>query len=126
MTVRTQPLIDAPVETLTDTERRARILEAAALEIEVRGHCCFVVCHAGNGSVCLGGAVLFALGRFPTPGSQWFSDSDWAAIDVLLNDRSFVERANWSQFSDTHTPADVTFLLRWRAQELRDLEGAAS
>jgi len=98
-------------EVLTECEQRARTLEAAALEIEVRGW------HKGlpfneAGSVCLVGAVGFASGM-TIEDSGWYLNSEltWPTSDCsLLYD-----------FNDNAKSADeVTFLLRWRAEEIRD------
>lgn len=57
----TEPQVEAPTEVLTEREELARILEAAALEVEVRGHAKGDL-HAVDGQVCLLGAVMFAEG----------------------------------------------------------------
>lgn len=122
MTVRTQPLTDTPVETLTDTERRARILEAAALEIEVRGWA-RGRCQDEHGRVCAFGAMAHASG-YGDYGH--LAEMSWGP-DALTSVDSPVGLMYAVPFFNDYvaeSAADVTFLLRWRAQELRDLEGA--
>lgn len=115
-------------EVLTERERRARTLEAAALEIEVRGWARFSSCNA-RGEVCGGGALLFALGAPPC--ESHFTDADMAALNAVWGwrgeslDSAEVCNKDMLQiapFNDNvaESAADVTFLLRWRAQELRD------
>lgn len=106
-------------EVLTEREQRARTLEAAALEIEVRGHAKYSLMWPGHddsygnvaGSVCLIGGIFCAKGwdgdhsRYPQ-GAMGFG----AAIGTAVAFNNAPET----------TPADVTFLLRWRAEEIRD------
>lgn len=121
MTVRTQPLTDTPE--VTEVERRARILEAAALEIEVRGWAQGVSCD-DHGRVCLMGAIDVCR----TMEMDWFGvasvwDPDWRRAFPHHHDGALMPWALWNDQRE-RTASEVTHLLRWRAQELRDLEGA--
>jgi hypothetical protein len=107
-------------EVVTESERRARILEAAALEIEVRGWaqgwCC-----APEGQVCLGGAILAAEGRelaLSTITIGCAGADAWDAIETAFGKGG----PDATAFNDhtANTADEVTFLLRWRAQEIRD------
>lgn len=94
-----------------ERERRASVLEAAALEIEYRGWCQGVY-YDRQGAVCMEGAISFASG------------GGMAVCDVY---RTFFKSyrhgdpslAEWNDFGN-RTAAEVCFVLRWRAQEIRD------
>lgn len=114
------------VEVVTDAERRARVLEAAALEIEVRGWAQHTACRT-TGELCGGGAILAAVGSTPT--KTWFDDCDMASLAQVWGwtkiDEPDVRDGNAVQiapFNDrvAESASDVTFLLRWRAEEIRD------
>lgn len=103
-------------EVLTEREQRARVLEAAALEIEVRGHAKHVQMDAG-GRVCLYGALKCARGW---DGAGWggaFSP-DWYSF-FPGGPRGGFEVAEWNNAPE-RTADEVTFLMRWRAEEIRD------
>jgi hypothetical protein len=92
-------------------EQRASILEAAALEIEVRGRACGEA-EDEHGAVCLVGALALAQGR---PSQDW----EFCAVeDVFWGHRRCTDDL-WL-FNDSNAANEVTFLLRWRAQEIRD------
>lgn len=105
---------------VTETERRARVLEAAALEIEVRGWMRGMVC-GDDGRVCAAGAILFASGFVLHPGSVTTGgvEGGWDAVDGAFGRGVDVDI---QIFNDDfqRTAAEVTFLLRWRAEEIRD------
>lgn len=121
----------APVEVLSDEETRARTLEAAALEIELRGWAqgAYIT---DRGRVCAVGAIMAAHGATDrhlstgiddpvdyddliahTLGNPWPTDpcplGDSASSLLIDYNDSWAERAE-----------DVTFVLRWRAAEIRD------
>lgn len=111
------------VEIVTERERRASVLEAAALEIEVRGWATGDAM-ARNGSVCLLGGIACALGEDPKDCVQW---PDYAAVfggpifQVGMFTRSSLDDSLYGWNDNTSRSADeVTFLLRWRAEEIRD------
>ncbi len=118
MTVIEQPLVADPAapESAEDVERerRARVLEAAALEIEMRGWC-YGQRVSDSGSVCLVGAISAA--KYNDP---WFERAYeeahylWGGIG-----RDCMWLPDWND-QDNRTAAEVTFLLRWRAAEIRD------
>lgn len=103
--------VEREVEVLTEREERARTLEGAALEIEVRGWCQGRRQNAA-GEVCGVGAIHHALGV------------DWntASYDQALNVWGGPRHIDIATFNDNHAESadEVTFLLRWRAEEVRD------
>lgn len=113
--------VEAPaeVEVLTEAERRARTLEAAALEIEVRGWASTTK-HPEN--VCILQGVACAMGL---PRDYWSSNE---VIDVWgPSGENEVKRRNRIAydvfgFNDSRatSPSDAAFVLRWRAEEIRD------
>src|SRR4051812_8981863 len=109
--------VDAPVEVDTEREQRARTLEAAALEIEVRGwtrgaYCCAIE----GGAVCAVGAIGFAAGLTAPDSFAAMGSIDDAA------GHAFGRYLSLMDFNDSRArdAADVTFVLRWRAEEIRD------
>lgn len=110
------PEVHGPI---TEREHRARTLEAAALEIEVRGWNRGEFCDAG-GAVCVLGGVLFALGLDPKP-----REFDWGTLEVAARAWGFSSKRGdfdpmqWNDHK-ARDAADATFLLRWRAEEIRD------
>ncbi len=108
------------VEVVTDRERRARVLEAAALEIELRGWCQQTSENVW-GNVCAVGALKAAIGV--DPGFTFtFADIHrihgiWGSEDWYLSDDYDIVEFNDCPDTDAQ---DVTFLIRWRAQEIRD------
>lgn len=95
-----------PPATSPDTarENKARTLEAAALEIEMRGWCKGTV-QDNKGRVCLIGAVMYgSAGAFCA--ADFFPGR--VSLVSLWNDKAAV------------TADRVTHLLRWRAEEIRD------
>lgn len=84
-------------------EGRARVLEAAALEIEVRGWCQHTL-EDDAGRVCAVGAIV-KVG--PWRGGIW-------------GDREGGERVVGFNNARGRTAGEVTFVLRWRAAEIRD------
>lgn len=114
------------VQEVTETEKRARTLEAAALEIEMRGHAKYYPC-SFSGGVCAGGAVFFALGyedKTPYEESgfaQTFGLNGTAQAWMILNaawGRDFYDVVNYNDLYTT-TASDVTTVLRLRAAEIR-------
>jgi hypothetical protein len=89
-----------------EREERARVLEAAALEIEVRGWCQRkLVDDAGR--VC----ALWAISKAAPEalvGNVWGNDVAVLKLVVAFND------------DPGRTAGEVTFVLRWRAAEIRD------
>lgn len=101
----------AEVTEVTELERRARTLEAAALEIEMRGWC-QATREKEDGRVCLvGGIAAGESGNVWMPHAYEFAHSLFPGLD-----------SNPYEWNDVfgRTADDVTFLLRWRAAELRD------
>jgi hypothetical protein len=98
-----------------ERERGALVLEAAALEIEVRGHAKQRFMDE-SGAVCAGGALACARG--------WDGTESFKLWDTLLKDRESLFPGYWRvpEFNNATatTPEQVTFLLRWRAEEIRD------
>lgn len=109
-------------EVATDAERRARTLEAAALEIEVHGHATF--CKSTDGRMCIGGAIFQAMGYDVSPGATFTHsvvglgpDGGWDVLDSIWGDH-FQPVAWWN---DTEaTPTEAIARLRSRAAEIRD------
>jgi hypothetical protein len=110
-------------EILTEREQRARTLEAAALEIEVRGHAKHALmwnCDEAHpyspgtikGSVCVLGAIGCAFG--------WNDDGTFPADDAGNAYGNGLTYAVAFNNADETTPEQVPFLLRWRAEEIRD------
>jgi hypothetical protein len=106
-------------EILTEREQRARTLEAAALEVEVRGWTQFAL-QTKTGKVCAMGAVACAQGWIDTGfgSSRGYFDM----FGPRREDRPSVEYERWVEFNNApeRTPDEVTFALRWRAEEIRD------
>lgn len=107
-------------EVATDAERRARTLEAAALEIEVRGWATgpSSVYWWDGGAVCMAGGILAAMNKTTI--------GDYGVADYCSADRAWYGETRdcmslW-EFNDAagRTADEVTFLLRWRAEEIRD------
>ncbi len=103
----------------TDVEQRARLLEAAALELEVRGWC-QQSSQDEAGRVCAIGALKAAVGIDPAAS---FGHEDIARVHEMWGNTDWYEpELNIVEFNDNpdRDPADVAFLLRWRAAEVRD------
>lgn len=109
----------------TEREQRARALEAAALEIELRGWTSCQLMDA-DGRVCAMGALICALGQELRPDvtPQPFADTDYAIdFDPVRDTWGRAQHdADPMRWNDTHArdAADVCFVLRWRAEEIRD------
>ena len=101
-------------EVLTEREQRARTLEAAALEIEVRGWATGMG-RDGEGRVCLLGAIALVLGMEP---ASW-PDCQVSAAFGVNHDEDDIYPEDWND-APGRTADEVTFLLRWRAEEIRD------
>lgn len=101
--------IEAPI---TEREQRARTLEAAALEIDVRGWMKGNTWHDQFGErVCMLGAVACAKG---------LSREDWSQAVTLKTYGDDSEQA-WIWNDESADDAEqVKFVLRWRAAEIRD------
>lgn len=93
----------APVEVLTEREQRARALEAAALEIEVRGWCRAAFTDP-DGHICMSKAVIIVSGQ---PSYEIWGDAQ-GCHPMGFNDRR------------CRDGAEAAFVLRWRAEEIRD------
>jgi len=98
-----------------EREDRARVLEAAALEIEVRGWARLKDCD-DEGRVCAVGALQFAMGENLPPGTTLGVNGYTAEVSTFGKGESLME------FNDKKALSadEVTFLLRWRASEIRD------
>lgn len=108
--------VSAPPKTGEDArEERARTLEAAALEIEVRGWTQGDYCDDG-GAVCMAGALKAAHGLKP---HQSISSREWCAWGYDDINRHNVHAPTWNDAPE-RTVAEVLFVLRWRAAEVRD------
>lgn len=113
----TEQQVEAPAEVLTEREQRARTLEAAALEIEVRGWRRARLTDE-NGHVCMAGAIGAALGNDPADAANychahkiWFGRDEVEDFDLL-----HIPRIN-----DTSVRVEqVTYALRNRAAEIRE------
>lgn len=107
--------VSAPPREREDArEERARILEAAALEIEVRGWTQHTDCDE-SGRVCALGAIAFASG-WNGPGSRGgIGAKFFEALDV------WPQLGEPQRFNDAEgrTAEEVTLLLRLRAEEVR-------
>lgn len=119
MTVVASPVQQPTTQPVTERERRARILEAAALEIEVRGWTFGSFCD--DAGVCALGALAASV--FGDPNGHRLCREDWYRIDAVWGDCApylSVTQNLW-EWNDTpgRTAAEVTFLLRWRACEIR-------
>lgn len=106
---------------VTERERRARVLEAAALEIDVRGWTRrdLIAC---NGQVCAAGAIGLASGL----AEDALEAADGAYSHTLTvfdgkprNQLSLCWLPSWND-STARDAEEVKFLLRWRAEEIRD------
>ena len=100
-----------PQVEVSERERQARVLEAAALELDVRGWSRGAM-ERDDGTVCLVGAMHHAL-------STRLSESYRMAKWLLTGDRFSTIPI---RFNDTLATGagDVKFVLRWRAAEVRD------
>jgi len=112
-----------PVEADLDLERerRARILEAAALEIELRGWAQDVHCN-GAGGLCMTGAIITALGVEIPPNTKCYMGNeanDCWAIWGDIGDGVTPSLPYWND-ERSRTREQVVFALRWRAEEIRD------
>jgi hypothetical protein len=116
MTAVVERELDLAPEVLTEQERRARVLEAAALEIEVRGWTNQGVVCDDAGHVCAVGALKVSLGISPV---AYITQIEADAITGGFGNEDWAELP---QFNDWYADgaADVTFLFRWRAEEIRD------
>lgn len=108
---------------VTERERRARVLEAAALEIEVRGHATGDM-ENGGGGVCLAGGVGFCAGETGSRYLGWQFGATtrvWWGVGGCPLDLGNFNETIW-RFNDqiAQSADEVTFLLRWRAEEIRD------
>ena len=102
-------------ETLTEREQRARTLEAAALEIEVNG---WARCdRRSDGAMCVNGAIFTTLGWDGEIWSPRWTLAHRNACSVWGRGYRYEDIAD---FNDRHDAAAATFLLRWRAEEIRD------
>lgn len=119
MTVTEQERVSAPdIERRDAREERARILEAAALEIEVRGWNQHDYCTTG-GAVCALGALCVVV--FGHANGQDLSAEEWELVDGAFGACHPSADFLWEwNDEDGRTADEVTFLLRWRAQEIRD------
>ena len=111
--------VEAPTELpgeVSEREQRARTLEAAALEIEVRGWA-QGTSRADDGSTCLLGSIAMALGYEIGPGGL---DSQVSRPVVRAWGR-FPEDLTPIQWNDkiARSADEVTMVLRWRADEVR-------
>ncbi len=103
----------------TAVETRARLLEAAALELEVRGWC-QQNSEDDQGRVCAIGALKAAVGIDPAAS---FGHEDIACVHEVWGNTDWYEpELNIVEFNDSpdRDAADVAFVLRWRAAEVRD------
>lgn len=109
-----QVQVEAPI---TEREQRARTLEAAALEIEVRGHVKGsrgMYPREGDGGVCLLGAIKCAMGR------ERDDDADWIEFAAVWGGgKSDLNLYAWNDHPDT-TADQVIERLRSRAAQLRN------
>jgi hypothetical protein len=113
MTVVVQPTHTPATEEVSERERRARVLEAAALEIEVHGWAKGQFEDA-HGAMCLVGAVHHA---DDCRDARPFARADY----IWWGDWLIHPEVELFAFNDTiaTSAAEVTFLLRWRAEEVR-------
>ena len=103
-----EPLVD-------ERERRARVLEAAALEIEVRGWAQGSEgAEPGTGPRCILGGILNACGYDWRVHDYGTAGRVWGADDV-----DYFQIYGWNDDPE-RKPSEVTFALRWRAEEIRD------
>lgn len=114
MTVVASPVHQPASVPVTERERRARTLEGAALEIEVRGWNTGYL-EDSTGAVCIVGAIHYAssdrrAGWYAYADSVWWPTPEEAARNVSLKHFN-----DWAE-----SAAEVTFLLRWRSAEIRD------
>lgn len=102
-------------EVLTEREQRARTLEGAALEIEMRGWCQRAR-HLPNGAVCAVGGMQFALGG----SASAFDVAVYGVVDRIWGRGKNEPTVDHWNDAEGRTAEQVTFLLRWRAEEIRD------
>lgn len=97
------------VQVDVEHERRANVLEAAALEIEYRGWCQGTY-YANSGAVCMEAALVLG------GGEQTPLEDIWSSF---FGGYPYLSLSGWN---DVHsrTAAEVCFVLRWRAAEIRD------
>lgn len=131
MTDTVSVLVQTPDETrehITEAERRARVLEAAALEIEVRGWHQGSSLNLGTGSVCALGAGICALGgdiHDYTKRGTWYTltGRTWGTSHleeiVAGHGPAHYALSEWNDMPE-RTADEVVFLFRWRAEEIRD------
>jgi hypothetical protein len=108
---------EAPVEVLTEREQRARTLEAAALEGDVRGWTHSVI-EADDGQVCLVGAINKAQGYdgadvYGKARKAWGGATSMPLVAGTHDARILGAALYESEY-------DPAFVLRWRAEEIRD------
>ena len=109
---------EAPNQSITEREQRARTLEAAALEIEVHG---WATCdRRSTGEMCANGALWTALGWDGSlfslrPPLQLAAQATWGRSYDYIQIAGFND-----QLSRSAGPVLAPFLLRWRAEEIRD------
>jgi hypothetical protein len=115
MTVIERERVVTVTETVTERERAARDLEAAALEIEVRGHAKFALM-TKDGRVCAVGAYGAANGW----DGQKYGCGKY--LGGLYGPLGFSPNVSLALFNNApeRTAEEVTFAFRWRAQEIRD------
>jgi hypothetical protein len=116
---------EVETEVLTEREQRARTLEAAALEIEVRGWGRGMLM-AVDGSVCINGAIGLAtvIPHDAQGGSSHSLDHSHRMGYHDVGRKTWGRSYNYERlayFNDHLVDsAEATFLLRWRAEEIRD------
>lgn len=110
--------VESPEEALRN--RRASLLDAAALELAVRGWTQGEPCDE-EGRVCLMGAIDATL---PTAPMDWRAvmftwDPDWRLQWPEQPEGGLLPIASWND-DPGRGVGEVQFLLRWRAEEIRD------
>lgn len=108
---------EVETEVLTEREQRARTLEAAALEIEVRGWTRNYHCDK-DGRVCVLGALAFASGVNVQNGDLFLTGAE-ARIDERNRAQFRCDPMEWND-EEAQSGEEAAFLLRWRAEEIRD------